>query len=344
MRVEAPFSRAERDPRSPDDAPDSASFAEVLGGAIVEQSPRPATRDLALGLDARAPEDRGSTENDEQEEGALEAGAEGGEGLGLWATDDAQELPVAASLREVRPRAPARTFGAGPAGEHEGSGRGAGSQALKLSAKTGAPLAAPTAAGDRFVPDTEFVPGPDLTFADASVRHGRGIPARPTLTEPALAPAHAEEASPKPSLSTSTNPAREVDGPAAPPPRPPLSAPMTVSLQLATLAHEVIARVQDPQAPPPTFELASTPKPPLVTTPTGQDAFIHIDHPDLGRIRLQLQIEARNLRVRAIAQSAAAAAALRESEEDMRADVARHGVELARLRIDVEARRQRGED
>lgn len=125
------------------------------------------------------------------------------------------------------------------------------------------------------------------------------------------------------------------------PARPAPSPPMSVSLQLATIAHDVLARAAEAIAPE-----AQTPEPPrtIVTlrpAPSqiaGQDAFIQIEHPILGRIRLQLVLDARNLSVRAVATSAAAAAALRESEESMREDVARHGVDLESLRVDLKRR------
>ena len=126
------------------------------------------------------------------------------------------------------------------------------------------------------------------------------------------------------------------------PARPAPSPPMSVSLQLATIAHDVLARAAQVVAPE-AAEVAQMPAGVVTLRPApiraaGQDAFIHIEHPVLGKIRLQLVLDARNLTVRAVATSAAAVAALRESEESMREDVARHGVDLESLRVDLKRR------
>lgn len=125
--------------------------------------------------------------------------------------------------------------------------------------------------------------------------------------------------------------------------RPAPSPPMSVTLQLATIAHDVLARAA--QAVAPEAAAADAPQLPTMLTirpaPTqvaGQDAFIQIEHPVLGRIRLQLVLDARNLSVRAFASNVAAAKALRESEQSMREDVARHGVDLERLHVDLKPR------
>ncbi len=184
-------------------------------------------------------------------------------------------------------------------------------------------------------PRSGNAPRPILSAADAAL---------PTTTRPASAETAApvKEALRAPAIPDI--PMVEEAEPVRARPAPAPSPPMSVSLQLATIAHDVLARaaqIATPEADAQVPHTTVTVRPP--TQSAGQDAFIHIEHPELGRIRLQLMLESRNLRVRAVATSAAAVAALRESEEAMREDVARHGVDLGSLRVDLR-RRTRDEE
>ncbi|MCB9632456.1 MAG: flagellar hook-length control protein FliK [Sandaracinus sp.] len=71
----------------------------------------------------------------------------------------------------------------------------------------------------------------------------------------------------------------------------------------------------------------------------NEDSSIRITHPELGRVRLQLSVDAEHLDVRAVAESALAARLLAESEETLRREIAKHGVELRRLKVRVDDER-----
>ncbi len=68
-----------------------------------------------------------------------------------------------------------------------------------------------------------------------------------------------------------------------------------------------------------------------------EDSTIRLTHPELGRVSLQLDVDTEVLEVRAVTESALAASLLAESEESLRRDLARHGVELRRLKVQREA-------
>lgn len=76
---------------------------------------------------------------------------------------------------------------------------------------------------------------------------------------------------------------------------------------------------------------------------THEDSTIRLSHPELGRVRLHLALEAEGLDVRAVAESALAARILAESEDTLRREVGRHGVALRRLKVRVEAGAERTE-
>ncbi len=340
MKIEPLRSQREPEHHSSVDAEVESAFAQLLGEIDPQDTDqRSAARDLTLGLD-----DVPASDNEESDN---EAPLETGEMGEVLAETNPQKMPEGIAAERANPwfeaPRPLRSIFA-RAVDHTVHGSVARPTIPRQSVggrTDSAPF--PEAAGSGKAPpsDTDLALGSNDVLG-ATRTDTRFIPG-PSLATPDLQAEPTDENAAPPMAATAAK-TTEPEAPSAPATRTPLGAPMTVSLQLATLAHDVLRRVQTPDVPAPTFEATSAPKPLVVPTAAGQDAFIHIDHPDLGRIRLQLQIEERNLRVRAIAQSVAAAAALRDSEEDMRADVARHGVELARLRVDVEDRRQRGDD
>lgn len=76
---------------------------------------------------------------------------------------------------------------------------------------------------------------------------------------------------------------------------------------------------------------------------THEDSTIRLSHPELGRVRLHLALEAEGLDVRAVAESALAARILAESEDTLRREIGRHGVALRRLKVRVEVGPERSE-
>ncbi|MEM9068651.1 MAG: flagellar hook-length control protein FliK [Myxococcota bacterium] len=185
-----------------------------------------------------------------------------------------------------------------------------------------------------------------LSGVTGAVQASAGMASAEMASSPAkpmalAAPPVAEELPLSPPIPEVSLSEQSSAAPAEPSPEPkvPMGAPMTVTLQLATVVHDVLARANSALADVPSMRPPANPVAPAVvnTSAAEQGAVVQIEHPELGRIRLQLEMQDRHLRVRAIAQSSRAAAALRESEQALREDVARHGVDLTNLYVEREA-------
>ena len=71
----------------------------------------------------------------------------------------------------------------------------------------------------------------------------------------------------------------------------------------------------------------------------GQRTLIALDHPTLGAMQLEVELEKLNMDVRAEIETALGARLLRETEGELRDSVGRYGVELGNVRIDRAPRR-----
>lgn len=71
-------------------------------------------------------------------------------------------------------------------------------------------------------------------------------------------------------------------------------------------------------------------------------AAVEVQHPELGRIQLEMNMKANELELKAITQSFQSAMAIRATESILRANIATQNVKLASLRVDVENDEDKG--